>query len=133
MYLLATVGENADLTADINRRILLAIRFRRYSLPLYDQPTASLRLKVRMLEAEVVETMLYGCVTRRPTVTHLAILRTAHRRLLLRSIGWKRKPRDDYHKLSYADAPAKTVCENIERDDGAKAEDTFHGVCGSYG
>ena len=70
--------------------------------------------KVRMLTAEVVETMLYKCVTWSPTVAHLAILRTAHHRLLLRCIGWKRKRRDGHHMLSYADALAKTGCQNIE-------------------
>ena len=79
-----------------------------YGLPLYDQSTAQIRLKVRMLKAEVMGTMLYGCVTWSPTVTHLAILRTAHHRLLLRCIGWKRKRRHGYRTLSYADAPAKT-------------------------
>ena len=84
--------ENADLTVEINRRVLLAnLRFRRYGVPLYDQPTAPLRLKVRMFISEVMETMLYGCVTRSPTVAHLAILRKTHHRLLLRCIGWKRK------------------------------------------
>ena len=87
----ATVCKNADLTAEISRRVLLAnLRFRRYSLPLYDQPTPSLRLKVRMLKAEVMETMLYACVTWSPTVVHLAILRTARHRLLLRCIGRKK-------------------------------------------
>ena len=67
VYLAATVCENADLTVEINRRVLLAnLCFRRYGLPLYDQPTAPLRLKVRMLKAEVMETMLYGCVTWSP-------------------------------------------------------------------
>ena len=53
------------IIAEINRRVLLAnLRFRRYSLSLYDQPTAPLRLKVRkpMLKVDVMETyMLYGC------------------------------------------------------------------------
>ena len=69
VYLGATVCKNTDHTAEINRRVLLAsLRFRRSSLPLYHQSTASLRLKVRMFEvrmfeAEVLETVLYGCVT----------------------------------------------------------------------
>ena len=48
VYLATTVCENADLTVEINRRVLLVnLCFRRYGLPLYDQPTAPLRLKVR--------------------------------------------------------------------------------------
>ena len=111
----ATVCENADLTVEINRRVLLANpRFRRYGLPLYDQPTAPLRLKVQMLKAEVMETTLYGCVTWSPTVADLAILRKTHHRLVLGCIGWKRKHGDGYHVLSYAYALAKTGCENVE-------------------
>ena len=54
--------ENADLNVEINRHVLLAnLRLRRYGSPLYVQSTALLRLKVRMLTAEVMETMLYGC------------------------------------------------------------------------
>ena len=48
VYLGVTACENADLTVGINRRVVMAnLRFRRYGLPLYDQPTAPLRLKVR--------------------------------------------------------------------------------------
>ena len=61
VYLRATVCENGDLTVEINRRVLLAnLRLRRYDLSLYEQSTAPLRLKVRMLKAEVMETMIYG-------------------------------------------------------------------------
>ena len=66
------------------------------------------------IKAEVMETMLYGCLKRSPTVAHLAILRTAHHRLLLRCIGWKKNRREGHHMLSYADALAKTACENVE-------------------
>ena len=108
--------ENAELTVEMNRRVLLAnLDLRRYGLPLHDQSTAPLRLKVRMLKAEVMEAILYGCVTWSPTVAHLAILRTAHHRWFLRCIGWKRKRRDgdNFHMISYADALAKTGCENV--------------------
>ena len=115
VYLGATVCGNADLTVEINRRVLLSIlRLRRCGLSLYDQSTAPLRLKVRMLKAEVIETLLYGCVTWSPTVAHLAIPRTDHHRLLLRCIGWKKKRRDGCHMLSYTDALANIGCENID-------------------
>ena len=38
--------------------------FKRFGPELYDRTTAPLSLKVRMLKAEVIETLLYGCVTR---------------------------------------------------------------------
>ena len=73
VYLEAIVRENADLTVEINRRVPLAnLRLRRYGLSLYDQSTARLRIKVRMLKAEVMGTMLNVCVTWSPTVAHLA-------------------------------------------------------------
>ena len=99
-----------------NRRVLLAnLRFRRHCLPPYDdQPTAQLRLEIRMLEAEVMETMSYACVVWIPTVSHLTILRTNHHRLLFRCIGRKEKPRDGYRMLSHEDALTKTGCENVE-------------------
>ena len=92
--------------------LLANLRLRRYGLSLYDQSTAPLRLKIRMLNAEIMETMLYGCVTWSPTVARLAILRTAHHRLALRCIGWKRtSPR-----LSHAiiRIRARTGCEKVE-------------------
>ena len=112
VYVGATVFETADLSVEISRRVLLSnVRLRRYGLSLYDQSTTPLRLKVRMFKAHVVETMLYGCVTR--NLNHLVMLHKAHHRLLLRCIGWKRKWRDD-HMLFCADALARTGCENVE-------------------
>ena len=112
----ATVCENADLVCEINRRVVTANRrLRWYSLPVYDQSTAPLRLKLRIFKAEVMETMLYGCVTWSPTVTRLAILRTAHHRLPLRNIGWKKKRCEGYYMSSYADGLTNTGCENVEK------------------
>ena len=36
-------------------------------MEIYDSPNVCLRLKVRMLKAEVLETLLYGCVTWSPS------------------------------------------------------------------
>jgi len=109
LYIGATVCKNA------NRRVLLAnLRLRRYGLSLYNQSTAPLWLKVRMLKAEVMGTVSYGCVTRSPSVVDLTILRAVHYRWLLRCTGWKRKCRDGYYMLSYADALAETGCENVD-------------------
>ena len=106
VYLGATVCENADPIAEIDRRVLLAkLRFRRYSIPLNDQPIAPLRLKVGMLKYQAMETMLNECVTWSPTVAHFAILRASHCLLLLRCIGWKRKPRDGYHICFHTQTP----------------------------
>ena len=55
---------NTDLSIEVARRIRNAwCSFRKYNLKLYDRPNAPLELKIRMLRAEILETMLYGCVT----------------------------------------------------------------------
>ena len=118
VYLGSTVCENADIRVELNRCVLRANpRLRRHGLPLATVRLlhrTALWLKVRMLNTEATETMLYGCVTRGFTVADLAILRTVHRPALLHCIGSKRKHRDGYHMLSHADALAKNGCENVE-------------------
>ena len=70
---------NANLSIEVDRRIRNAwCSFRKYTLELYDRPSAPLELKIRMiLRAEVLETMLYGCVTWSPRVCHYDTLRRA--------------------------------------------------------
>ena len=74
---------------------------------------APLALKLRMLKAEVMETLLYGCVTRTLGKEHLAELRAAHHGFLLRIIGFHRRQRTD-HLMSYAKEPKKAQCERVE-------------------
>ena len=58
------VNHDADLSIEVDRRIRNAwCSFRKYSLELYDRASAPLELNIRMLKAEVLESMLYGCVT----------------------------------------------------------------------
>ena len=58
------VSHNANLSIAVNRRIRIAwCSFRKYTLEVYDRPSASFKLKLCMLRAEVVETILYSCVT----------------------------------------------------------------------
>ena len=64
VYLGGNVNHNADRSIDIDRRIRNAwCSFRKYILELYDRTSASLEFKIRMLRAEVLETLQYGCVT----------------------------------------------------------------------
>ena len=64
VYLGGNVNHTADLSIEFNRRIHNAwCSSRKYTLKLYDRPSAPLELKVRMLRAEVLETTLYGCGT----------------------------------------------------------------------
>ena len=70
-------------------------------------------LEVRMLKTEVMETLLYGCVTRTLGEDHFAELRTAHHKLLLRIIGFQRRQRTD-HLMPYAKALKKAQYESVE-------------------
>ena len=87
--------------------------FRKYTLELYDRPSAPLELKIQMLRAEVLETMLCGCVTWSPRACHYDTLRRAHHRFLTRCIGWRKNNRAD-HPISYLDTLLKTGSESIE-------------------
>ena len=54
VYLGGDVNHNADLSIEVDRRIRNAwCSFRKYALELYDRPSASFELKIRMLRAEV--------------------------------------------------------------------------------
>ena len=66
-----------------------------------------------MLRVEVLETMLYGCVTWSPRACHYDTLRRARHRFLTRCIGWQKHNRAD-HPISYLDALIKTGSESIE-------------------
>ena len=63
--------------------------------------------------AEVIETMLYGCVTWSPRACHYDALRRAHHRFLTRCIGWRKHNRAN-HPISYLDTLLKTGSESIE-------------------
>ena len=107
-------NHNADLSIEVDRRIRNTwCSFRKYTLELYDRPSAPLELKIRMLRAEVFETMLYGCVTWSPRACHYDTLRQAHHRFLTRCIGWRKRNRAD-HPISYLDTLIKTGSESIE-------------------
>ena len=66
-----------------------------------------------MLKAEMLDALLYGCVTWTLGKEHFAELRTPHRMFLLRIIGFQRRQRTD-HLMSYAKALKKAQCESVE-------------------
>ena len=79
VYLGGNVNRNADQSIEVDRRIRNAwCSFRKYTLELRDRPSAPLELKIRMLRAEIVDTMLCGCVTWSPRACHYDTLRRAH-------------------------------------------------------
>ena len=92
---------------EIKRRDRLAWAcYSRLKPDLGDMEAAPFALKLRMLKAEVMETLLYGCVTWTCGTEHFAELRTAHHRFLLRIIGFQRRQRTD-HIMSDAKALKK--------------------------
>ena len=68
---------------------------------------------LRMLKAEVMETLMCGCVTWTLGKEHFAELRTAHHRFLLRIIGFQRRQRTNY-LTSWAQALKKAHCKSVE-------------------
>ena len=113
-YLGGLVTEEGDLTQEINRRIRAAWAcLRRYGNELFDRPKAPWGLKVRMLKAEAMEALLYGCMTWSPRQDHYRILRRTHHRLLRRVIGYKRV-HGSFRQLSYAETLKKTKCQSVE-------------------
>ena len=69
VYLGGAISAGWDLrSVEIARRIQRAWACSgRYKMEICDRPSVRLRLKVRMLRAEVMETPLYGCVTWSPS------------------------------------------------------------------
>ena len=81
---------------------------------MYDRRNARLSLKIRLFKAEVMEAMLYGCSTWTMRSQDFSSLRTAHHKLLLRIIGFRRKDRTVYKPLSYREVLQRTGSERIE-------------------
>ena len=111
VHLGGDVNHNAYLSIEVDRRIRNAWRsFRKYTLELYDRPSAPLELKIRMLRAEV---LVYGCVAWSPRACHYDTLRRAYHRFLTLCIGLRKHNRAD-HQISYLDTLIKTGSEIIE-------------------
>ena len=65
-----------------------------------------------MLRVEVLETMMYGCITWSPRACHYNTLRRAQHSFLTRCIGRENSPTDD--SIFYLNTFAKTGSESIE-------------------
>ena len=102
MYVGGAISESTDLDTEIKRRIgAIWASVRRYSSQLYDRRNARLSLKIRLFKVEEVEAMLYRCATWTKRPQDLSNIRTAHHKLLLCVIGFRRKARTGYKPLSY--------------------------------
>ena len=115
VYLRGAIGESADVDTEIKRRIRVAwVSVRRYSSQLYDRRNAQLSLNIWLFKMEVLEAILYGCATWTTRTQDFGSLRTAHHRLLLCVIGFRRNDRTGYKPLSYRETLKKTSSESIE-------------------
>ena len=113
-YLGGLVNEDGELTQEMNHRSRAAWAcIKRFSRELFDRPRAPWRLNVRLLRAEAMEALLYGCMTWAPRRDHYRLPRRTHHRLLLRVIGYRRE-RGTYRQLSYAQVLKKTWCQSVE-------------------
>ena len=114
MYLGGAITADREFSIKITRRLQRAWAcFQRYKMGIYDRPGMRLRLEVRLLKAEVIETLLYGCMTWSPNKSDYDRLRRVHRSMLLRCLGWRKRKRDDLTQ-SCADALAQTDSESVE-------------------
>ena len=113
-YLGGAVTGTPNMSVEIARRTRACLmRIRRYLRELHDQPKVALSLKTRMIKADAIEPLLYGCSTWTLHQEHYARLRTVHHRVLLRIIGAQRK-RPDHRMTSYNRALEITRCESID-------------------
>ena len=88
VYLGGAITAYRDLSIEIRRRLQRAWAcFQRYKMEIYDRPGVRLRLKVRLLKAEVVETLLYRCMTWSTNKPDYDMLRRVHHPMLLRCLG----------------------------------------------
>ena len=105
VYLGGAISANRDLSVVVTRQIpRVWVCFGWYKVEIYDRPGVSLRPKVRLLKAEVLDTLLYGCATWNPNPADYDRLRKVHHKMLLRCSGWRKRKRED-QTLSYAHAP----------------------------
>ena len=80
-YLGGAVTETPDRSVEIARRTRACwMRIRRHVCELYDQPKVALSLKTRIVKAEAIEALLYGCSTGTLRQEHYAKLRIVHHR-----------------------------------------------------
>ena len=113
-YLGGALTETPDMSIEFARRTRACwMRVRRHLRELYDHPKVALSLKTRILKAEAIKALLYGCSTWTLRQEHYAKLRTVHHRVFLRIIGAQRK-RSDHRMTTYNRALEITRCENIE-------------------
>ncbi|CAB1115072.1 unnamed protein product [Ectocarpus sp. CCAP 1310/34] len=106
-----TISADGKADREITSRSCRAWKYyRRNSASMYDRRRADRQLKIRLLQAEVVETLLYGCASWSLTAEHYTNLSGTRRQFVTRCIGWSKRKRSD-RPLSYAQALIQAGCE----------------------
>ena len=97
--------------------------FGRYKMEIYVSPGVHLRLKVRMLKAEVMETLLYGCVTWSPSKVNYN---------RLRKCPPPEAPPMPRLAETKARRPHPILCQHVSQD-GMQTKDIVRGLRGTHG
>ena len=94
VYLGGAITADRDLSIEKTKRLRKACAcFRRYKIEIVGRPGVHLRLKVRLLITEVIETLFYGCMTWSPNKPDYDGLPQVHHAMLLRCVGWWKRKR----------------------------------------
>ena len=103
-----------DISIHIAKRIFACLmRIRWYLCELHDQTNFPLPLKTRMVKAEAIKALLYGCSTWTLRQKYYDKLRIVHHWVVLRIFGAQRNILD-LHMTSYNRTLKITRCKSIE-------------------
>ena len=130
VYSGGAITSDRDLNIEITRRLQRAWAcFQGYKMEIYDRPGVRLWLKVRLLKAEVVETLLYGCMTWSPKKPDYDRLRRVHHSMLLRCLAETegRRPHPIVRRRACQDRFRE------HRGDSVQTEDIVCGIRSTYG
>ena len=103
-----------DFWFKLTRRLYRAWAcFQWYKTEPYDRLGVGLRWKVRLLKAEVIETLICDCVTWSPNKPDSENLRRILHAMLFRCLGRRKRKRDD-HTVPYVEVLDEIACERIK-------------------
>ncbi|CAB1099768.1 unnamed protein product [Ectocarpus sp. CCAP 1310/34] len=112
VYLGRTISADGKADREITSRSCRAWKcYRRNSASIYDRRRANRQLKIRLLQAKGVETLLNECASWSLTAEHYTKLNGTHRQFLTRCIGWSKRKSSD-RPMSYAQALIRAGCED---------------------
>ena len=118
LCLVGVIREDADLMVKIRRRVRLMRAYYKRSVRsyTYHMQIARLSLNTGLLKTEVIETLLYGCVTWTLIATQYDELREVHLEVLPRILGFQRHAENT--NLSYAKALRRRHARASKRPSG---------------